>query len=450
MTVISTAFVKNRTLVNPLSLSDFLDLVTVHSGVDMQVDVIVLGAGVVGVCAALHLQQRGRNVALVDRRGPGEETSYGNAGLIQREAFLPYSFPAGLEKLVRYALNGEPEAHYQVSSLAGVAPALFKYWRNATPERIERTIRANRPLFEHCLSEHEALAASAGITDLLRPGGWIQVYRREGTMVAKVAEAARLKAEFGVNARQLNASELAKLEPHLSVEHTVGATHWQDPSSLRDPLALTQGYADLFTRRGGAFIPADARSLSQTDAGWQITSGDGIVTARDVVVALGPWSSDLFKPLGYDIPLFSKRGYHMHYTAKGNATLSRTVIDADTGFALASMTAGVRMTTGAEFADRDAPATPVQIDRCEPKARELFPLDTRVETKPWLGRRPCLPDMTPIIGPAPRHKGLWFLFGHAHHGLTNAAVSGRIMAEMITGETPFCDVNGFRADREYV
>jgi D-amino-acid dehydrogenase len=415
----------------------------------MQCDVIVLGAGVVGVSAALHLQQKGRNVVLVDRRGPGEETSYGNAGLIQREAFLPYSFPSGLGKLVRYALNDQPEAHYQVSSLAGVAPALFKYWRNATPERIERTIRANRPLFENCLIEHEALAAAAGITDLLRPGGWIQIYRREETLTIKSADAARLKAEFGVNSQVLNAKELSLLEPHLSVEHAVGATHWKDPSSLRDPLALTQGYADLFKRRGGTFINADARSLTQTAGGWQITTKDGFVTARDAVVALGPWSSDLFKPLGYDIPLFVKRGYHMHYKAKGNATLSRTVIDADTGFALASMTAGVRMTTGAEFADRDAPATPVQVDLCEPRAKELFPLDERVEAKPWLGRRPCLPDMTPIISPATRHKGLWFLFGHAHHGLTNAAVSGRIMAEMITGETPFCDVSGFRADRDF-
>jgi D-amino-acid dehydrogenase len=139
----------------------------------------------------------------------------------------------------------------------------------------------------------------------------------------------------------------------------------------------------------------------------------------------------------------------MHYSAKGNATLSRTVIDADTGFALAAMTRGVRLTTGAEFADRDAPPTPVQLDRCEPKARELFPLDARAEKEPWLGRRPCLPDMRPIIDEAPRHKGLWFLFGHAHHGLTNAAVCGRLLAEMMTGEEPFCDTAGFAADRAF-
>jgi D-amino-acid dehydrogenase len=415
----------------------------------MRADVIVLGAGVVGVAAALHLQKRGRGVVLIDRKGPGEETSYGNAGLIQREAYLPYTFPQGLDKLVRYAMNDQTEAHYQVSSLLDIAPPLFKYWQNSSPEKIEHTIKVNRPLFERCLIEHEALAAEAGITDLLRPGGWIQVYRKPQTLEKYKADAARLKAEFGVNSELLDAKSLSKVEPHLSVEKAAGAIHWKDPSSLRDPLALTQGYADLFARRGGTFVHADAKTLKASGAEWQVTGPDGPIIARDAVIALGPWSSDLFQPLGYDIPLFVKRGYHMHYKPEGNATLSRTVIDADTGFALAAMSKGIRMTTGAEFAHRDAPATPVQVDRCEPRAKELFPLESRVETTPWLGRRPCLPDMTPIIGPAPRHTGLWFLFGHAHHGLTNAAVSGRLIAEMITGEGTFCDVEGFRADREF-
>ncbi len=414
-----------------------------------QTDVIVLGAGIVGVAAALHLQKRGRSVTLVDRGNPGEGTSYGNAGLIQREAFLPYAFPSGIGKLVKYALNGESEAHYQLSSVLGITPPLFKYWLNSSPERIEETVRANRPLFENCLSEHQLLAAEAGITDLLRPGGWIQVYRKDETLEKNRTDARRLNAEFGVSYEELTPQGLSAIEPHVSAEHTAGAIHWKDPMSLRDPLALTQGYVKLFLDRGGAFSRGDALTLRQNAGRWEVATEEGWVSAPQAVVALGPWSDGVFGPLGYDIPLFVKRGYHMHYTAKGNATLSRTVIDADTGFALAAMTKGVRLTTGAEFADRDAPPTPIQLDRCEPKARELFPLDRRAEAEPWLGRRPCLPDMRPVIDEAPRHKGLWFLFGHAHHGLTNAAVTGRLIAEIMTGEQPFCDVTGFAADRAF-
>ncbi len=415
----------------------------------MATDVIVLGAGIVGVAAALHLQKRGRDVTLLDRGAPGEGTSYGNAGLIQREAFLPYAFPSGIAKLVKYALNGESEAHYQLSSVLGITPPLFKYWLNSSPERIEETVRVNRPLFENCLREHQELAAEAGITELLRPGGWIQIYRKDETLEKYRSDARRLESEFGVAFAELTPEALSAIEPHLSVAHAAGAIHWKDPMSLRDPLALTKGYVDLFLKRGGAVVKGDAATLRQAGAQWEVDAGTGSLSAPQALVALGPWSDVVFKPLGYDIPLFVKRGYHMHYTAKGNATLTRTVIDADTGFALAAMTKGVRLTTGAEFADRDAPPTPVQVDRCEPKARELFPLDKRAEAEPWLGRRPCLPDMRPVIAEAPRHKGLWFLFGHAHHGLTNAAVTGRLIAEMMTGEEPFCDVSGFAADREF-
>jgi hypothetical protein len=142
-----------------------------------------------------------------------------------------------------------------------------------------------------------------------------------------------------------------------------------------------------------------------------------------------------------------KRGYHMHYTAEGNAVLNRPLIDAENGYLLAPMTRGIRLTTGAEFADRDAPKTPVQLDRVEPHARDVFPLGARVDAEPWLGSRPCLPDMVPIIGPAPGHKGLWLNFGHHHLGFTLGPSSGRLLAEMMTGEQTFTDPAPYRADR---
>ncbi len=173
----------------------------------------------------------------------------------------------------------------------------------------------------------------------------------------------------------------------------------------------------------------------------------GPVTAPEVVVAMGSWSDDVLRPLGYRFPLGIKRGYHMHYRAEGNATLARPVLDAQNGYVITSMTAGIRLTTGAEFATRDAPPTPRQLDRVEPLARGIFPLGARVDAQPWLGRRPCLPDMLPVIGKAPRHQGLWLDFGHHHLGLTLGPVSGRLLAELMTGEAPFTDPTPYRADR---
>ena len=147
----------------------------------------------------------------------------------------------------------------------------------------------------------------------------------------------------------------------------------------------------------------------------------------------GPGPTSLTERLGYRLPLAVKRGYHMHYMPEGNAFLNHPTLDADRGYFLAPMATGIRLTTGAEFANRDAPKTPVQLARAEPVARELFPLGERVDPEPWMGYRPCTPDMMPIIGPAPKHKNLWFGFGHAHHGLTLGPVTGRLLAEMITG-----------------
>ena len=142
-----------------------------------------------------------------------------------------------------------------------------------------------------------------------------------------------------------------------------------------------------------------------------------------------------------------KRGYHMHYRAAGNAGLNRPVMDVERGYILAPMDRGIRLCTGAEFAGREAPKTPVQLDRAEPIARELFPLADRIDDEPWMGRRPCTPDMMPIIGPAPRHSGAFFAFGHAHHGLTLGALTGRLVAEMAAGKPTLVDVSPFRADR---
>ena len=407
----------------------------------MRTDAIVLGAGMVGVSAALHLQKRGRSVTLIDKHSAaGEETSYGNAGIIERSTIFPRTFPREFRALIRYALNLSAESHYHVSALPDVLPWLMKYYRASAPYRWERTARAALPLIENSLSEHEALMQEAGALHLLRRTGWIKAYRSAPTLDKGIADAERLRP-FGVPFDVLDATALAAVEPHVTGIH--GAVHFTSPAAVIDPGALAKAYAALFVTRGGKFVRGDARALEQSAAGWRV----GDIEARDVVVTLGPWSDEIFRPLGYNIPLAVKRGYHMHYGAVGNAVLNHPLLDADGGYLLAPMTRGVRLTTGVEFARRDAPKTPVQLDKVEPVARKLFPLAERRDAEPWMGARPCLPDMLPVIGLAPRHEGLWFDFGHQHHGFTQGPVSGRLIAEMVCGETPFTDPAPYRAER---
>lgn len=407
-------------------------------------DCLVLGAGIVGVSVAIHLQKRGRAVVLVDRKDAGEETSYGNAGLIQREGVAPYAFPQDWGEILRYGLNDRIDMHYHPTALPAVAPFLFRYWKESHPDNYERVKRQYEPLIRHCLSEHEALIEEAGAWSLVEKKGWYRVFRTAEKRDAVFAEVRQLAKDFGVRHEELDARAMAEREPGLGGV-IVGALHWTDPWNIRNPGGLVKAYRALFERLGGTVVRADAMALERKGAGWTLPGG---IEAAEAVVALGPWAGDLTGRLGYALPLAVKRGYHMHYGQTGNRPLTNWVQDAERGYMLAPMEMGVRLTTGAEFALRDAPSTPVQLEKAEAAAREVLPdLGQRLEKTPWRGARPCTPDMMPVIGKAPRHDGLWFAFGHAHHGMTLGPVTGRLVAEMMTGEAPIVDPSPYRAER---
>ena len=231
---------------------------------------------------------------------------------------------------------------------------------------------------------------------------------------------------------------------HLARWRLVGGVRYTDSDSVSDPNCLVAAYAKLFEQLGGRVLIGDATTLEPS---WRVMTQDGPVQASSVVVAMGPWSGDLTAKLGYDLPLAVKRGYHMHYAAMNGAKLNRPVLDAEAGFLITPMLRGIRLTTGVELGYRDTAKTPVQLEAVEPLARGIFPLGARVDAEPWLGCRPYMPDMMPVIGPALKHHDLWFAFGHAHHGLTLGPITGRLIAEMMTGAPAIVDPGAFRATR---
>ncbi len=413
---------------------------------ELKADVLVLGAGMVGVSAALHLQQRGRDVVLVDRHDrAGEETSFGNAGLIESASVFPYMFPRNFAQILQYAMNSSPQVRYQFSDLPVFLPWLLRYYLASSPDRALHSAMAELPLIRRSLIEHQALIAEAEVPELLRRTGWIKLYRSEATLANAMRDFERAR-QYGVAGDVLDGDAIAAREPHLTGDFA-GAIHFPAPGFVPDPGGLAKAYAALLKRKGGRFVVGDARTLEQGSGGWRVAGADGAAIAREVVVALGPWSDLVFRPLGYSIPLGVKRGYHLHLAPRRNAVLNHPVLDSDLGYVLAPMNRGIRLTTGVEFARRDRPPTSIQIERALPRAHALFPLGEAVDAKPWMGARPCLPDMLPVIGKAPRHAGLWFDFGHQHHGLTLGPATGRLLAEMMTGETPFADPTPFAVER---
>lgn len=394
-------------------------------------DVLVLGAGMAGVAAALALQARGRDVALIDRAEPGRETSFGNAGIIQSEAVEPYALPRDPRTLLRMALRLDNALDYRLPALPGHAGPLWSYFRNSSPARHRAASAIYRRLVEQATPSHAPLIEAARADHLIRRDGFLQMRRRPRDLEADAREAARLARDFGVAHRLLDGPALAKAETALR-RPLAGAVHWTDPWTCTDPGALVSAYARLFAERGGALLRGDAFTLARSGGRWSVRASDGPVSAKDAVVALGPWSPALLAPLGLRAPMVRKRGYHLHRRIA--APPRRPVVDGDMGAVYAPMQAGLRILTGAELSGPEASPTPRQLRRAEAAAGDLFDLGGPVENAPWLGTRPCLPDMLPFAGPAPGQQGLWLHFGHGHQGFTLSPATAELLARAMEGE----------------
>lgn len=396
----------------------------------------MLGAGMVGTSTALQLARRGHAVVLVDRHEPGRETSFGNAGILQREAVEPPAFPRQWSALRQAALRRGTDVHYQFAALPTLLPHLWRYWTASAPARYRAIAAEYGRLIEHSRSEHETLIAECGAGELVRKDGYLQAFRTHVRFDAGAARAQRLSQAQGLAMRLLDGAGVRRAEPGLHGA-LAGAVHWLDPWSISDPGELVTRYARRFIALGGRVVQGDAASLQALAPGWQVQTRDGAVQAPNAVIALGPWSMALVRRIGYRWPLFLKRGYHRHFT--GGPGLQRPLLDAERGCVLAPTSQGMRLTTGAEFARLDDPASPVPMAKATRAARELLDLPEAVEAVPWLGSRPCTADMKPVIGPAPRERGLWFNVCHAHHGFTLGPVSARLLADLIEGERPIVD-----------
>ena len=407
-------------------------------------DTIILGAGIIGVSTALHLQARGHAVCLIDKKDPGEGTSYGNAGLIERSSVIPYSFPRGLANLIKYGLNNRTDVRYDLAYMPKLAPWLFQFWRHSSADGLAKATKAMLPLVEASVTEHDFLIGQAGCQNLVQDKGWLEAFCSEQAFDAFVKTLPSLD-RFGLNYKVLDNTGFAATEP--SMRNIAGAVHWLDPKTVSDPSALVKAYASLFTQRGGVFLHGDASTLQQQSDGWSVRASEP-VTARNVVAALGPQSHLIYDKAGMKLPMAVKRGTHLHFSLDDGAALNHPVVEVEGGYVLAPMRQGMRLTTGIEFAAPDAPANRILLDRAEKRARKVLPsLGKPVEAQPWLGLRPCMPDMRPVIGQVPNKPGLWMNFGHAHHGLTLGPASGRLLAELMTGEKPFIPAEPYSASR---
>jgi D-amino-acid dehydrogenase len=406
-------------------------------------DVVVLGAGIVGVSAAYAARQRGFSVVVVDRREPGSETSYGNAGILSSGSIFPLNQPSLFGKLPQYLTNRHAALRWSPAWALRNPDWIARFLANAASSQTKPRALALRGLISASLKLHRDWIVKAGAAARIRETGWLKAWRSENLAAAKADQNAL--TEYGIKSELLDRQAISALEPNILPVYSVGLLH-TETASVDSPGNVVKAYARMLVGSGGQLRRAEIRSIVPDGEDWRVVLSDGELRARHVVVALGPWSADLLRPLGYRVPLATERGYHREYKPNPARRLLRPIHDAENAFLMTPMEQGIRVTSGVELTDREARSNFSQIDAVEPLARSVVEFGEQVgET--WRGARPTLPDSLPMIGHATRHRNLWLALGNQHIGFTTGPATGEAIAAMIAGAPPPFDVTAFAPNR---
>ncbi|KUP93286.1 NAD(P)/FAD-dependent oxidoreductase [Tritonibacter horizontis] len=393
-------------------------------------EILVLGAGMVGMTTALELQSRGHRVTVVDRKPAGQETSFGNAGLIQSEAAEPYAMPRSLPELRDLLLGRSNDVLWSPAGVWGQMPALWQYFRNSHPVRHLALSRPHAQLIATASRDQERWIAASKAQDLIAKTGYISIFDDARSFDRAAADLSRLKDLYDIAATPMDGARFCAMEPSY-LRPPAGAIHWQDTWSCSDPGGLVARYAALFQQQGGALVTGDASSLQRRGDRWDVQTAAGVIAAEQAVIALGPWSPDLLRRLGYRVRMIRKQGAHRMYDTP--VPLRRPVFHTRYSVVLSSMRGGTRMTCGVALHGRARRPDLRQLDRAAAGLATEIDLGIPTADAPWHGTRPFMPDMLPMLGAAPRHDRLWFNFGHGHQGFTLGATTARHLADMVDG-----------------
>jgi len=409
----------------------------------------VIGAGMVGVCAASWLQRDGHSVFLVEAGEPGHGASFGNAGCLNGSSVTPVSMPGVIRNVPRWLLDPLGPLSLRWTYLPAIAPWLVRFIRSGTPDKVRAQARALRPLVGPTLEALKPLVAAARAEDLVHRLGHLYVYRSAESL-EKDRLAWQLRRENGVEIDEFDADELRQLEPALSRDYVRGVLV-RENGHTSNPLGLVERLLGHFVRSGGELVRARANGFrldGRRLAAIQTDSGD--LPADAAVVCAGAYSKPLAAALGDRVPLETERGYHLMISDPERMPRIPTA-DADGKFVATPMDTGLRFAGTVELAGLAAPPDWRRARILLAQGRKMLPglaashPEERISM--WMGHRPSLPDSLPVLGPSRASPDVFYAFGHGHVGMTAAPMTGKIVAELVDGRSPAIDITPFAAGR---
>ncbi len=403
-------------------------------------DVIVIGAGVVGLSTALALRARGVEVTVIDREGPAAGASAGNAGAFAFTDILPLASPRIIRQAPKWLLDPLGPLSVPPAYALKIAPWMWRFWKASWPARVAASTRVQTAMMRLSQATLEPFLAREGLLPFLRRDGNLQVYESEAEFRASLPGWAARAAE-GIDFRHLRGGEIGDIQPGLAPRFT-HATFTPGWWSVTDPRDYTLALADRLRARGGRIEIAEARALVPGG----VETRASVMRAAWTVLAAGALSQRIARTAGVRIPLETERGYNTTLP-KGAFDLRTQVTFGGHGFVVTRIGEGIRVGGAVELGGLDLPPNYARAEAMLKKAATFLPgLKTTGGTQ-WMGFRPSLPDTLPAIGPLGPRPDVICAFGHGHLGLTQATGTAEIVADLITGGTPAIDIRPFSPHR---
>ncbi len=408
-------------------------------------DVIVVGAGVIGLSAAIAAQARGLSVAVLDREGPAAGASAGNAGAFAFTDILPLASPGILAKAPRWLLDPLGPLSIPPRYAVRIAPWMVRFWRACAPARVEASTAAQTSLMDLSRLALEDFLAQTGTLSMLRRDGNLQVYESEAEFAASLP-GWQARQRHGIAFRHMDAAEMGEIQPGLSPRFIRG-TFTPGWYSIADPKLYVLALADHFRNAGGTIETAEVQSMRPAAEGVEVVLANGQVRqAGHAVLAAGAFSHRVAHSLGDRIPLETERGYNTTLPL-GAFDLRTQVTFGGHGFVVTRLSTGIRVGGAVELGGLDLPPNFARSEAMLRKAAAFLPGLNTQGGRQWMGFRPSLPDSLPAIGRSSASDRVIYAFGHGHLGLTQSVGTAKVVAQLLVGETPSVDLIPFTPQR---
>lgn len=412
--------------------------------------VAVVGAGVVGLSAAVWLQRAGHAVTLFDKNDPLDSqgwrraSSFGNSCTFAAGSCLPVAMPGILRSVPRMLADPDGPLALRWGDLPRLLPWLAAFLRSSSVAEVERIVAELGRLIRAAGPAQESLLEEAGAGHLARRNGCLHVFKSQASFDA-ARRGIELRSREGVAMTILSHDDLREREPNLAPSSYHNGLLFEDGWHLDTPYDYALALAGLFRRRGGTFRAAEIAALSPREAGVALAGDPDAQLFDSVVVAAGAWSRRLARSVGVNVLLDVERGYHVLFPEDGGLLTTPTCYP-EHGFYMTPTGEGMRVAGTVELGGLDKPPRPNRTATIERVARTLLPALGRRDGD-WMGFRPSMPDSLPAIGASPHDGRVIHAYGHGHIGLTLAAVTGRLVAELVSGQRPSLDLSALRPDR---